>query len=149
MIRRPPRSTLFPYTTLFRSVGERRVAQSEDAGIGPGLPALEPGDVELQGGERLAQLVMNLPRHPGAFLLAGRLEPGGEGPQLGPGLLQFLQGFDAVADVPLNPEVPRDATGSVVGAHVVPFDPHHRTVESALRGDSVGVTGVEQLAPPA
>src|SRR5438045_8848688 len=25
MIRRPPRSTLFPYTTLFRSVGEDRV----------------------------------------------------------------------------------------------------------------------------
>src|SRR5438552_7733313 len=24
MIRRPPRSTLFPYTTLFRSLGERR-----------------------------------------------------------------------------------------------------------------------------
>src|SRR3712207_8494450 len=24
MIRRPPRSTLFPYTTLFRSVGRRR-----------------------------------------------------------------------------------------------------------------------------
>src|SRR2546426_7824576 len=24
MIRRPPRSTLFPYTTLFRSVGEQR-----------------------------------------------------------------------------------------------------------------------------
>src|SRR3712207_7911132 len=28
MIRRPPRSTLFPYTTLFRS--ERRVAQAGD-----------------------------------------------------------------------------------------------------------------------
>src|SRR3712207_8596529 len=26
MIRRPPRSTLFPYTTLFRSLVERRVA---------------------------------------------------------------------------------------------------------------------------
>src|SRR2546430_11379789 len=26
MIRRPPRSTLFPYTTLFRSIGEARVA---------------------------------------------------------------------------------------------------------------------------
>src|SRR2546421_8623409 len=26
MIRRPPRSTLFPYTTLFRSVGNRDVA---------------------------------------------------------------------------------------------------------------------------
>src|SRR2546428_7377218 len=31
MIRRPPRSTLFPYTTLFRSPPE---------GIGPGLPYL-------------------------------------------------------------------------------------------------------------
>src|SRR2546429_1068441 len=27
MIRRPPRSTLFPYTTLFRSVAEREVAE--------------------------------------------------------------------------------------------------------------------------
>src|SRR3712207_8084806 len=27
MIRRPPRSTLFPYTTLFRSLGERHGAQ--------------------------------------------------------------------------------------------------------------------------
>src|SRR3712207_8741771 len=26
MIRRPPRSTLFPYTTLFRSVGRRRAS---------------------------------------------------------------------------------------------------------------------------
>src|SRR3712207_7232512 len=28
MIRRPPRSTLFPYTTLFRSVRARRAAES-------------------------------------------------------------------------------------------------------------------------
>src|SRR3712207_8197992 len=27
MIRRPPRSTLFPYTTLFRSFGEQAVAE--------------------------------------------------------------------------------------------------------------------------
>src|SRR5256885_8335260 len=35
MIRRPPRSTLFPYTTLFRSVGERATAyapEQRDAG---------------------------------------------------------------------------------------------------------------------
>src|SRR2546422_2864347 len=34
MIRRPPRSTLFPYTTLFRSGGERRGARraAGDAG---------------------------------------------------------------------------------------------------------------------
>src|SRR5258708_18058001 len=31
MIRRPPRSTLFPYTTLFRSVRETRTSRSEDA----------------------------------------------------------------------------------------------------------------------
>src|SRR2546430_11225733 len=30
MIRRPPRSTLFPYTTLFRSVGGANMAQAED-----------------------------------------------------------------------------------------------------------------------
>src|SRR3989442_8680173 len=29
MIRRPPRSTLFPYTTLFRSVGDRRVVAEQ------------------------------------------------------------------------------------------------------------------------
>src|SRR3712207_8999589 len=30
MIRRPPRSTLFPYTTLFRSLGEREPARDRD-----------------------------------------------------------------------------------------------------------------------
>src|SRR3712207_8186714 len=30
MIRRPPRSTLFPYTTLFRSPGKRPSAPSEE-----------------------------------------------------------------------------------------------------------------------
>src|SRR3712207_7891036 len=50
MIRRPPRSTLFPYTTLFRSLGVRgHVALQEDGGavgvdagrdqLGGGLPA--------------------------------------------------------------------------------------------------------------
>src|SRR2546425_8702511 len=40
MIRRPPRSTLFPYTTLFRSVGEKRAtsralpARARRAGVG-------------------------------------------------------------------------------------------------------------------
>src|SRR2546430_13655533 len=31
MIRRPPRSTLFPYTTLFRSLGVRVARQCENA----------------------------------------------------------------------------------------------------------------------
>src|SRR2546427_3618322 len=35
MIRRPPRSTLFPYTTLFRSGGVRFAALRQDARAGP------------------------------------------------------------------------------------------------------------------
>src|SRR2546430_5752845 len=34
MIRRPPRSTLFPYTTLFRSVGCRRARGGRQADAG-------------------------------------------------------------------------------------------------------------------
>src|SRR3712207_8096778 len=51
MIRRPPRSTLFPYTTLFRSdlhrlVGERALAVDGDEGLGVGGVAVghEPRD---------------------------------------------------------------------------------------------------------
>src|SRR3712207_8978840 len=41
MIRRPPRSTLFPYTTLFRSTGHRSSGVQEIAGALTGeLPAL-------------------------------------------------------------------------------------------------------------
>src|SRR2546430_8982320 len=36
MIRRPPRSTLFPYTTLFRSVGRRAGTDRAAAAAGPG-----------------------------------------------------------------------------------------------------------------
>src|SRR2546430_8818635 len=35
MIRRPPRSTLFPYTTLFRSNPQTRIAQQENKGPQP------------------------------------------------------------------------------------------------------------------
>src|SRR2546422_5714897 len=48
MIRRPPRSTLFPYTTLFRSVGVRqRVGDVVSGPIGSGasvLTRLRTGD---------------------------------------------------------------------------------------------------------
>src|SRR2546429_4517059 len=35
MIRRPPRSTLFPYTTLFRSLGQGRHSQLRFDGVVP------------------------------------------------------------------------------------------------------------------
>src|SRR5256884_3146607 len=43
MIRRPPRSTLFPYTTLFRSVHDRR-GDSSDGGGGRGPGRVARGD---------------------------------------------------------------------------------------------------------
>src|SRR3712207_7170301 len=51
MIRRPPRSTLFPYTTLFRSFGDtvlrtvipRSVKVSEAPGYGQTVLAYDPG----------------------------------------------------------------------------------------------------------
>src|SRR2546426_9172536 len=42
MIRRPPRSTLFPYTTLFRSQDEHRRAHWP-----PGTPQAVPDEVRL------------------------------------------------------------------------------------------------------
>src|SRR3712207_8885924 len=44
MIRRPPRSTLFPYTTLFRSIHRFNKAQQDAL-----LPAVEEGLVTLIG----------------------------------------------------------------------------------------------------
>src|SRR2546422_3458078 len=55
MIRRPPRSTLFPYTTLFRSTEQRRHPLGLDHGrhVGVGRAALEAlGRVEDLGQQR-------------------------------------------------------------------------------------------------
>src|SRR5438874_12680216 len=51
MIRRPPRSTLFPYTTLFRSPARRSWACARRQGrcaTGPGSPRSEDHTSELQ-----------------------------------------------------------------------------------------------------
>src|SRR2546430_11067401 len=49
MIRRPPRSTLFPYTTLFRSPGDARLEARQD------LPVAGPDPVDpLAGGDARA-----------------------------------------------------------------------------------------------
>src|SRR3712207_8154910 len=44
MIRRPPRSTLFPYTTLFRSRGRRHASARPVVGVGQPLARERPGD---------------------------------------------------------------------------------------------------------
>src|SRR3712207_7539020 len=48
MIRRPPRSTLFPYTTLFRSVWGALLRCQRRAGAHPAL-AVDAGEVRLDG----------------------------------------------------------------------------------------------------
>src|SRR3712207_7178453 len=48
MIRRPPRSTLFPYTTLFRSEGARKLAEETGA------------DHVIEAGEGVVERVMEL-----------------------------------------------------------------------------------------
>src|SRR3989475_6074566 len=53
MIRRPPRSTLFPYTTLFRSQGDREEC-GEQAGPVPGIAdERHPGAVHVGKEEHL------------------------------------------------------------------------------------------------
>src|SRR3712207_7215870 len=44
MIRRPPRSTLFPYTTLFRSRVERRAVLVQHEKLGPAGDGHDQGD---------------------------------------------------------------------------------------------------------
>src|SRR5687768_17776201 len=66
MLPRPPRSTLFPYTTLFRSVGGlehdlAHVAQVGDRGVGVGERHLDLG---ADHGQRRAQLVAGVRDEP-------------------------------------------------------------------------------------
>src|SRR3712207_7531178 len=58
MIRRPPRSTLFPYTTLFRSVDLQR---SPEPGLGSHVVALRHIEVR-QGhdGERISRITLQV-----------------------------------------------------------------------------------------
>src|SRR5438445_5824894 len=57
MIRRPPRSTLFPYTTLFRSPLSRDLSGGRSGVVRPGGPAVwgggrSPWPGESAGGDR-------------------------------------------------------------------------------------------------
>src|SRR6266498_1916420 len=52
MIRRPPRSTLFPYTTLFRSPGRGRGRRVRPAPPGRRRPARRPGSQPARPGDR-------------------------------------------------------------------------------------------------
>src|SRR3712207_3185649 len=55
MIRRPPRSTLFPYTTLFRSIHTHRNGPTSQAPNASGVPCVRPWRPEV------AEHVIKLP----------------------------------------------------------------------------------------
>src|SRR5262249_7062429 len=128
---------------------DRTVADPKGPGGGPGAPLLEPREVELERGQRLAQLVVNLSRDPSPLFFSGGLKPSGEGTKLLPRLLELANRERPLGDVALDSEMPGDAAGLVVKAHVVAFDPHRRAVEAALFGDAVTVAGIEQSSPSA
>src|SRR5260221_3458505 len=62
MIRRPPRSTLFPYTTLFRSV--LFLEQGQPRSVQQSFAAMEGCAIEFETGWAMAQLKPWLDRLP-------------------------------------------------------------------------------------
>src|SRR5260370_20998264 len=63
MIRRPPRSTLFPYTTLFRSMGTSRVTRAASRGTLPGNCAAAGCAVTRSGDTRSEEHTSELQSH--------------------------------------------------------------------------------------
>src|SRR2546430_10061956 len=79
MIRRPPRSTLFPYTTLFRSPERAPVIAGEIAELAPVIDKLIAAGVNMTepGGPTTAR------SRPGEAGHGGSGAPGAEGPLAG------------------------------------------------------------------
>src|SRR5258708_11157301 len=61
MIRRPPRSTLFPYTTLFRSFPSVRLIEPH------GAPVIEPVTVEIEPSFQMNSRVLVVNRRLGCI----------------------------------------------------------------------------------
>src|SRR5256885_6440554 len=57
MIRRPPRSTLFPYTTLFRSVGSVLVEDDVEIGANTTIDRATLGQTIIRRGTKIDNLV--------------------------------------------------------------------------------------------
>src|SRR3712207_8313360 len=72
MILRPPRSTLFPYTTLFRSAALREVAEETGHGARPGALLGDTSYEVTKGGQRQDKVV----RYWAMESLGGRFTPG-------------------------------------------------------------------------
>src|SRR2546430_12335940 len=67
MIRRPPRSTLFPYTTLFRSVALQAAVERQHLGRSPPLIARGYPGIEVLGHAAQKDLTVDRARSAGDF----------------------------------------------------------------------------------
>src|SRR5690348_17531148 len=89
MMRRPPRSTLFPYTTLFRSARDRLVARSPSVGRGTGqrggARGVAPGNTRSE--EHTSEL--QSPVHLVCRLLLEKKKPQKKGGSAQPHLLPY------------------------------------------------------------
>src|SRR2546430_9190963 len=61
MIRRPPRSTLFPYTTLFRSKIENRIVETDDPLIDFYFKLVKVANLMTEKGDEFAHLIERTP----------------------------------------------------------------------------------------
>src|SRR6266403_5578969 len=68
MIRRPPRSTLFPYTTLFRSVPAPRASRRSSSCASTPMPSPRPPR-SRRSGRRRAKLILRQGDEPGIVLV--------------------------------------------------------------------------------
>src|SRR3712207_7933518 len=64
MIRRPPRSTLFPYTTLFRSAGQRPVTEGRCLGATQSPARVQAGRDQGRATRCVAAIGQREPRAP-------------------------------------------------------------------------------------
>src|SRR5437762_11494384 len=62
MIRRPPRSTLFPYTTLFRSFTDPTGCQADERSIGNPRHPLAPPGGQVRNENVIAEVQLGLRR---------------------------------------------------------------------------------------
>src|SRR2546422_7767300 len=130
MIRRPPRSTLFPYTTLFRSLlTPERIAQA--------IRLCHRGLTELFGIKRPRIAVAALNPHAGEGGLFGTEER----TAIGPGIERALaQGFPAVGPLPADTLIGQAAQGKYDAVVAMYHDQGLIPLKLAAFGKSVNIT---------
>jgi hypothetical protein len=82
-----------------RRVGDPLQQRGDGLRAAQGAEVLRhPGQIHVQAGELLAEVIVEIPREPGALRLPQRFQVGHERPELGVGLLHLRFGRRALGD---------------------------------------------------